>query len=130
MLQHLFQPQHGAKLIAYMIGGLLAGGIVMLLLQQTPPRLRRPLIFTVTLLGGLFFALEFFWPVHPMPTPKDTKAVGNFLTPYVQPFGSISPVIQGFAVGLGVINLLQVHSKRLRKGGDGAFNSLAFFISM
>jgi hypothetical protein len=130
LFQHLFQPQHGAKLVGYMIGALLAGGVVMLLLQQTPPRLRRPLIFTVTLLGGLFFAVEFFWPVHPMPTQKDLQAVGNFLTRYVQPFGSISPVIQGFAVGLGVINLLQVHGKRLHRGGEAAFNSLAFFISM
>jgi hypothetical protein len=130
MLSQLFQPQHGSRLIAYLIGALLAGGVCTALLTQTPPRLRRPLITTITFLGGLFFALEFFWPVHPMPTPKDPKAVGNFLTPYVQPFGAISPVIQGFAVGLGVINLLQTHFKRLRKGGENAFTSLAFLLSM
>jgi hypothetical protein len=130
MFQQLFQPQHGAKLLGYVVGTLLGSFVFMLLLQQTPTRLRRPLVLAVTFLGGLFFALEFFWPVHPMPTPKDPAAVGNFLSKYVQPFGAISPVIQGFAVGLGLINLLQVHGKRLRKGGELAFNSLIFFVSM
>jgi hypothetical protein len=129
MLKQLFQPQHGAALVAYILGALLAGGVGTMLLTLTPPRLRRPLIFTVTFLGGLFFALEFFWPVKPTPTAADPKAVGNFLTPYVQPFGAISPVIQGFAVGLGVINLLQVHGKRLRRGGETGFDSLLFFVS-
>lgn len=129
-MHNLFEPQHGTKLILYMAGALIAGLVVILLLQQTPPRLRRPLVATVTFLGGLFFALEFFWPVHPMPTTSDPAATGNFLTPYIVPFGKISPVIQGFAVGLGVFNLVQVHSKRLRKRGEAAFNSLAFFISM
>lgn len=129
-MHNLFQPQHGSQLIFYLIGALIASGVFVLALQQSPLRLRRPLILTVTFLGGLFFALEFFWPVHPTPTATDPAAVGNFLTPYIVPFGKISPVIQGFAVGLGVLNLFQVHSKRLLKGGENAFNSLAFFISM
>ena len=130
MFHNLFQPQHGRSLALYVFGALLASVVFVVLLQQTPPRLRRPLILTVTFLGGLFFALEFFWPVHATPTAKDPKAVGNFLTPFIVPFGAVSPVIQGFAVGLGVLNLFQVHSRRVLKGGENAFNSVAFFISM
>jgi len=130
LIQHLFQPQRGLALVLAIIGALLASVVFVALLQQTPTRLRRPLILAVTFLGGLFFALEFFWPVHSMPTAADPKAVGNFLTPFIVPYGKISPVIQGFAVGLGVLNLFQVHSRRLLKGGENAFNSLAFFISM
>jgi hypothetical protein len=126
----MFHPQHGALKIAYLLGALLAGAGLILLLMQTPRRFRRTLILVVTFLGGLMYALEFFWPVHPMPTANDPKAVGNFLTPLIVPFGQISPVIQGFAVGLGVINLIQIHGKRLVKRAPESINSLVFFAGM
>jgi len=81
----------------------------------------------VTFLGGLFFALEFFLPVHPI--SADGKQQGNFLTPLVEPFGNTTPVIIALAVGLGLVNLFQVHGRRITRRQEGWGNSLAFFIA-
>ncbi len=107
-----------------------ASVVVLGLLMLVPLRFRRPIIRAITFLGGLYATVEFFFPTHPMPTADDPKAVGNFLTFTVQPFGNFTNAILGWTVGLGVINLCQVHGKRLMKGGAGSFNSLAFFLSL
>ncbi len=126
----LFQPVQGWAWYGYIAGALVFSVVVILLLQLIPQRFRRNVIQTLTFLGGLFFALEFFLPTHPIPTPDNPARVGNFLTPYVVPFGNITPVIVACSVGLGLINLCQVHGKRLAKKAPGSFNSLAFFLSM
>lgn len=130
MLSGLFHPVFGTTRLIYLGGALVFSALVVLLLQFVPQRLRRPTITVITFLGGLFFALEFFWPTHPMPTPQNPKQVGNFLTPLVVPFGNFAPVILAFTVGLGVINLCQVHFRRLTKGAKDSYNSVAFFIAM
>jgi hypothetical protein len=116
--------------IGMILLGLVASVVVLGGLTLMPQRLRRPIVRIITLLGGLYAALEFFWPVKPMPTPDDPTAVGNFLSPSVVPFGNYVNAIVGWTVGLGVINLCQVHGKRLMKGGSNAFNSMVFFLSM
>ncbi len=130
MLNQLFQPAHGTALAGYILGAIVFSLIVFAALMAVPPRFRRNIILMATFVGGLFYALEFFWPVHAMPTPEDPTRVGNFLSPYVVPFGDITTVIFAWTVGLGVINLCQVHGKRVIKGASGAFNSMAFFLSM
>lgn len=130
MLSSLFQPVHGATWIAYIIGSLVLSALFLVLLTLVPTRLRRYVIMGATFLGGLYWALEFFWPPHPMPTPQNPKAVGNFLTPYVVPFGNVSSIVAAWAVGLGVFNLIQVHGKRLLKRSPDSFNSAVFFMGM
>jgi hypothetical protein len=130
MLSRLFQPVHGAAWYAYIAGALLFSALVIGVLLIVPPNFRRIIIRAVTFVGGLFYAVEFFWPTHPMPTSEDPTRVGNFLTPYVVPFGNIALIIGAWTVGLGVINLTQVHGKRLFKGTADSFNSLAFFLSL
>ncbi len=126
----MFRPANGYAWYAYIAGALLISVLAFALMQLIPPRARRYVILAVTFLGGLYYALEFFWPVHPMPTPEDPTAMGNFLTPYLLPIGNVTPVIGGFTVGLGVVNLSQIHGKRLFRNGLRAFESLAFFLSM
>ena len=116
--------------IGMILAGLVASLVVLGGLTLVPQQFRRGIVRLITLLGGLYAAVEFFWPVHPMPTPDDPTAVGNFLTPSVVPFGNYVNAIVGWTVGLGVINLCQVHGKRLIKGGSNSFNSAAFFLSM
>src|SRR5579871_694908 len=130
MFSFLFHPVHGAAWYGYVIGGLIFSVAVFFLLQLVPQHLRRYVIQAVTFLAGLYFALEFFWPTHPTPTAEDPQAVGNWLTPGIVPLGNYLNAIAAWTIGLGVINLCQVHGKRLMKGSEGAFNSLAFFISM
>ena len=126
----MFQAAHGVSWFLYVLGALIFSALVFAALQLIPHRGRKYVIQGITFLGGLYFALEFFLPTHPMPTAADPDAVGNFLTPGIIPFGTVANVIGAFTVGLGVFNLCQVHGKRVTKGGNNAFNSMAFFLSM
>lgn len=126
----LFRPVNGMAWYAYLVGSFVFILLLIAGLMAIPQRMRRYVIWAVTFLGGLYFSVEFFWPVQPMPTADDPQRVGNFLTPSVVPIGNILPVISAFTVGLGVINLIQIHGKRLVKASSGWVNSLAFFISM
>ncbi|MCS6776168.1 MAG: hypothetical protein RMJ43_01325 [Chloroherpetonaceae bacterium] len=125
----MFTPKTGAAWWGFVIGSLVLSAILVAVLQAVPQRFRRPIILTATFIGGLFYALEFFLPVAPMPTPQDPNRMGNFLTPYVVPFADTLPVIAGFTVGLGVINLFLLHGRRILKGATGWTNSLVFFIA-
>jgi hypothetical protein len=113
---------------AYVIGALLVTALLVVVLQAVPQRFRRYIILFATFIGGLFFALEFFWPVHEMTIEGNADAKGNFLTPYVVPFANTLTVIAGFTVGLGLINLFTLHGKRMVKGATGWVNSLVFFV--
>ena len=123
-------PANGSAWYWRVAFGLFLSLIGVALLTLVPQKMRRPLILSVTFLGGLFFFLEFFWPVHPMPTADDPNAVGNILTPYVVPWSNAAPVIQSFAVGMGVINLFQIHGRRLTRRAPGWVNSFAFFVAL
>lgn len=123
-------PVTGSREILYILGAFIATGVVVILLQQTPPRFRKYLILAATFTGGLFYTLEFFLPVHAMPTLANPKQVGNFLTPAIVSFGVMTQIIAAWTAGLGVINLVSAHSKKIIKKSEGSFNSIAFFIAL
>ncbi len=56
--------------------------------------------------------------------------MGNFLTPFISPAANMLSVIAGWTIGLGTINLCQIHGKRLLHAKEGKLNSLVFFIAM
>ncbi len=123
-------PANGLAWYGRVAFGLILSLIVVGLLMLTPQKLRRPMILGITFLGGLFFFLEFFLPIHAMPTDDDPTATGNFLTPLLVPFANASLVIGSFAVGMGVINLFQIHGRRVARRGPGWVNSFAFFVAL
>ena len=59
----MFQVQHGAALYTHLAGAAVVSVILFFALTLVPTKLRRPLIMAVTFAAGLFYALEFFWPV-------------------------------------------------------------------
>lgn len=122
----MFTPKTGFAWYLWIFLGLLLSGAVVALLQLVPTRFRRNLILGVTFLGGLFYAVEFFWPTRDLGGGHE----GNFLTPLVPAFTDFTVTVSALTVGLGVINLFQIHGKRLIKGGNNAFNSFMFFLSM
>ncbi len=130
MLLNVFQPLHGKAWYIAILGSFLFAALLIAGLQALPHNLRRPLIRLVTFLGGLYYAVEFFWPTHPMPTAKNPNGVGNFLTPSITAAGTTLSVIAGWTVGLGAINLCQIHGKRLLHSKDGRINSFTFFAAM
>lgn len=130
MFSNLFHPLHGRYWVLAVLSSFALAGILIAVLQSLPNSLRRPIIRIATFLGGLFYAVEFFWPTHPMPSSANPARIGNFLTPFVSPAGNMLSVIAAWTVGLGTINLCQIHGKRLLHAKDGRLNSLVFFISM
>ena len=126
-----FHPVNGYAWYGYIAGTVLAFVVLIAVLHLgVPQRMRRYVIMGITFIGGLFYSLEFFWPTHPMPTRDNPTQTGNFLTHLIVPFANISTVIIAMTVGLGVINLFQVHGKRLTRGGENSFNSFMFFLAM
>jgi hypothetical protein len=111
----LFTPKSGITLLLFILLAFVISGGVFFLLNALPGRARKPLIALVTFLAGLFFALEFFWPVH-----LDGPAKGqNFLTPYLKPVATMTTVLQAFALGIGVYSLLNVHLRAVTRRREG-----------
>jgi hypothetical protein len=129
LLRSLLAPApSGWALVVYLLVCLLlSAGLLVLLHRTLDSRGRRRLTVVVTFLAGLFFTLEYFYPVHAVrgkPSPE------NFLTPWVQPANELLAVIMAFTVGLGIYSLVQIHGRNLLRLRSGWGNSLAFFISM
>jgi len=122
-LSSTFRPAQGPWI--WVAIGLAAVGCVILffVLQALPGRLRKALIATVTFLAGLFYALEFFWPVDP-------KTDENFLTFAVPTVGNVINVLAAFTLGLGVFSLVRIHTAKVMKLREGWENSLVLLASI
>jgi len=121
----LFRPAPTFNvLIVYLIAALVGSLLLLWMLHRLlGPRGRRWLIALVTFLGGLFFGLEYFYPVHGEPKR-------NFLTPWIEPAGVMLSVVGAFTVGLGIYSLCQVHGRNVVRRHPGWHNSFAFFLAM
>ena len=125
----MFSPKTGTAFWLYVFGAIAFTAVLIVILQSLPQRARRPLMLAATFIGGLFYVLEFFVPLRKMPTPQDAEAVGNFMTPFVVPVaGTLMPIVGAVAFGLGVINLFQIHGRRIVKKNPNYFFSYVFFI--
>lgn len=118
-------PTHPPLYFAKLAGGFLFVIAILAALQCAPKRSRKYIIAGFTFLGGLYYFLEFFWPTH-----KAGPMTGeNFLTPYLGFVANVSTVIQTFAIGLGIISLMQYHLRRISRQREGWGNSVALVIS-
>jgi hypothetical protein len=126
----LFVPRHGRALYESLAGAIAFSIVVLAVLSAAPNSIRKYTIRAVTLLAGAFFACEFLYPVHSMPTGADPAHRGNFLTPYVFTVTTFALIVSAWTVGLGLLNLAQLHGKRLIRGGENAIYSAAFFFGL
>jgi hypothetical protein len=111
----LLGPQSGFLLVLYILGALVLGGACLFLITLVPPRARKPLIAAVTFIAGLFYAVEFFWPVQ----TTGVDAGKNFLTAYLKPTADATTVLQAFALGVGIYSLLNVHLRAVVRRRQG-----------
>lgn len=118
----MFRPQPGPALWLYIAGALVVSALALLALQLMPARLRKPLLILITFLSGLFFALEFFWPVG-----EDGK---NFLSAGLTPVADFSQAVGGLTIGLGVYSLALVHMRAIVRQRAGWGFSVALFVAM
>ena len=115
LIASIFVPLHGGALWGAILGALVFGMLIVGLISLTPTRLRKPLIAAVTFLAGLFFAAEFFWPVH-VGGPNDGK---NWLTDAIKPVSDGTTVLQTFAIGLGIYSLVTLHLRNIVRQRSG-----------
>jgi hypothetical protein len=120
-LHHFFAPMpgHGPLYFGKLAGAFVFVVAVLAALQAAPRRSRRGIIALFTFLGGLYYVAEFFWPA-----PHGT----NPLTPYQDPVATISTVISAFAIGVGVISLLQLHTRAVARQRPGWGNSVVLIV--
>jgi len=123
-LKRFFAPVHGHGGTFY---GKLALGLVIMFavlaaLQAAPRRARKGIIAFFTFLGGLYFALEFFWPAHGQPKM-------NPLTPYQDVVAGLASVVGSFAIGLGVFSLVQLHTRTVARARPGWGYSIVLLVS-
>jgi hypothetical protein len=109
--------RHGGMLWLFIAGGLATGIAALALLMSTPPKYRRTVVSFVTLIGGLYFSVEFLIP-HKNFLTVSKPAVSDWMT-----------VIGSFALLLGMSNLFQIHGKAVAKRSKGWYNSAAFFVA-
>ena len=123
-LTQFFAPVHGHGGAFYgkLALGLLIMFAVLAALQAAPRRSRKGIIAVFTFLGGLYFALEFFWPAHGQPKM-------NPLTPYQDVVAGLSTVVGSFAIGLGVFSLMQVHIRAVSRARPGWGYSVVLLVS-
>jgi uncharacterized membrane protein len=125
LLGAIFRPAASTgALIAFLVGGVLVSILILYGLHLfLGPRGRRWLIAVVTFVAGLFFGLEYFYPVKGDPAK-------NFLTDWIEPVSTMVAVIGAFTVGLGIYSLCQVHGRNVVRRRPGWYNSGAFFVAM
>ena len=126
---HFFAPvsphTHPTEYAGKLLFGFLFVFACLALLQAAPKNARKSIIAVFTFLGGLYYAVEFFWPAA-----KAGPNMGeNWLTPY-QPFVSnLASVVGSFSVGIGVISLIQFHARAIARQRAGWGNSVALIVS-
>jgi len=104
-------PLHGLPLLGSIVATLVVGFVCFFLLSLLPARLRKPFIAIITFAAGLFFAVEFFYPVG-----ADGK---NFLTPAFKPVSDATTILQTFALGLGIYSLVGLHLRNVVQKRSG-----------
>ncbi len=112
-------PGHGPAYFGKLAGGFVFMLAVLAALQLAPRRSRRGIIAFFTFLAGLYYVAEFFWPAHHGANP---------LTPYQDSVANIATVVGAFAIGVGVISLLQLHTRAVARQRPGWGNSVVLIV--
>jgi hypothetical protein len=124
-------PLFSQPAFVYILGAFIVTILLLVAISRIPSNFRKPLTVGVTLLAGLFYVLEFLWPRH---ITAGGVATQNFLgldLQEAQPIvGSISQVLTGFLLALGVLSIFRVHFGRLFKKQKDWLFSLVLLASL
>lgn len=95
-------------------------------LHRLPPQGKKWLTIICTFLAGLYYLLEYVWPVKIDPQSGQEM---NFLTASVSPVGDYITLILIWTLFLGIISLALVHGRRLIARAPGWHNNLGFWLA-
>lgn len=128
---------HGSGQLYGLIALMLVLGTALVIgLMYTPSRARRPIVISITFLGGLFYVLNWLIPTpinrepDELPMPGLVEPVGFWFQDALPIVGNVANVMTAILLGLGIYSLLRIHVRRfLKQQKDWPF-SLALMLSM
>jgi len=128
-------PSDSAELKVKLVLSLLVGFGLVVGLMFTPAQARKYIVFAATFISGLFYVLFWLWPapIHRQKGegPRGTIEAASFWISDAQSVvASLTNVIAGFLLGLGIYSLLRVHGTRILKGHKDTFFSAVLLICM
>ena len=128
-------PGGSQNSIIYAVGAMLLGFAIMAGLMAAPPKLRRPIVVSVTFLAGFYYVLFWLWPrpveLSPEEVPNNTvESIGRWLADGVPGVSTISQTLAALLLGLGVYSVLRLHLNRLLKKQKDWIFSLVLLLSM
>ena len=89
-------------------------------LLNAPSQLRRPIVYTVTFVSGLFYVLFWIYPSpigrQPDDAPRNTlEAFSFWISDSQGVVADMTNIIASFLIGLGIYSLLRVHLGKIAK---------------
>lgn len=124
-------PLFSQPAFLWIVGAFIVTLLLLFAISRIPSNFRKPITVGITFLAGLFYVLEFLWPRH---ITAGGTATQNFLGLDLQEaqsvVGSISQVLTGFLLALGVLSIFRVHFGRLFKKQKDWFFSLVLLVSL
>jgi hypothetical protein len=128
-------PNQSPELITKVLLALLISVAVVANLFILPAQLRKWVVRAVTFGSGLFYVLFWMFPSpidrHPTDAPRNVVEKFSFWISDAQPVvASLTNVLAGFMIGLGIYSLLRVHVGRIAKQQKDWFFSAVLVVSM
>jgi len=99
------------------IGACLA---VLALLHFLPRQARKQLLVFLTFAAGAVYAVDYFWAPSPSGQPNPLSGVTGVI-------GNVLQVVAGFALLLGIYNLVHIHANNIRRTRPNWGYSVVFF---
>jgi hypothetical protein len=122
----------GQPVFWWIVGAFLGTSLFLLVLSRIPSNFRKPITVGVTFLAGMYFVLEWLVPRGKSPTGETTQIIfGLFDLRDAGPVvSSVSQILQGMLLALGVMSILRVHVGRLVKMQKDWFYSAILLVSL
>jgi hypothetical protein len=123
-------PNGSPELYAKLALGFFLGLAVFIGLMFAPSQVRKPVVWTVIFASGLFYVLFWAFPAPISRAPTDAprgsvEALSFWLSDAQGVVATLSNVIGGFMIGLGIYSLLRVHiGKVFKQQRDWGFSAV------
>lgn len=113
-------PNNSTELWTRIVLALLVGIALFVGLLNAPIQLRKPIIFTVTFVSGLFYVLFWLYPApinrQPSDGPRNTfEALSFWISDSQGVIADLTNIIASFLIGLGIYSLMRVHIGKIKK---------------
>lgn len=113
-------PNGSGELYTKIFLALIVSILFFIGVMNAPTQLRKPIVFTVTFISGLFYVLFWIYPApinkQPDDAPRNTlEAFSFWISDSQGVVADLTNIIAAFLIGLGIYSLLRVHLGKINK---------------